>query len=453
METDCIKEAIMWLPGQNKTANSSGSGRSIIWTIVTVLIIAGLALFVFMAVRDLIIYGLYFHYVDELAEKTGLNKYLINALAAVCLAPFFLGIKYYFFSFSRRKHMQGAALLLGMIALYNTALYVATKDDVMGKFYAITTTGVRFSDRALGDGNEWQKVNHDNVWYVTHLAVGNKVDVAGHDWFDQKSGLPLLWYAKLENQIQFYDGPGFDRFTGEPLKAVTKELYFEWQQSRQPHAPAPPPPPRQVTEVPNPTVRNPEIKERDTEAIPPAAVTRPEPKPIETEHEKRLRNFELLLNAGVQVVQGRRNISILISANGPPVVSSPEQVLYARLSSVDQPHFITDVFLQRASGARYFNDLYAGDRDLLKILTAKTQVSAIVVGSLNYVFRKSSSVPNDFVCEVVFNFKVIGPTANMMESETIHAMDTSFSEANAFRGAIDAIVSKLSERFALGKAS
>ena len=219
--------------------------------ILTALVVIGLAWFLFTAVRDLIIYGLYFRYIDELAAKTGLNKYLVNVLAAVGIAPFVLGFKYYFFSLSRSKRSRGAALLLGMIVVYNSALYVATKDNVIGRFYAITPEGVRFSDRALDDGREWQKVTRDNMWYVTHLAVGKRVDAAGRDWFDQKSGLPLLWYSKLDNEVQFYDGPGYDRFTAEPLKAVTKDLYLEWKQSAQPRTPAPvpPPPPQSVAET------------------------------------------------------------------------------------------------------------------------------------------------------------------------------------------------------------
>jgi hypothetical protein len=241
MEMDRIKEAVTPLFGQNKTPDPSGSGRSIVRIIVTVLVIAGLAWFAFTAVRDLIIYGLYFRYVDELAAKTGLNKYLINVLAAAGLAPFLLGIKYYFFSLKRDKRTRGAALLLGMTVVYTLALFAATKDNVIGRFYAITPDGVKYSDSALDDGREWLKVTRDNMWYVTHLAVGKRVDAAGHDWFDQKSGLPLLWYSKLDNQILFYDGPGFDRFTAEPLKPVTKELYLEWRRSSQSRTPAAPP--------------------------------------------------------------------------------------------------------------------------------------------------------------------------------------------------------------------
>ena len=249
MGTDRIKKALTLMSGDNKAGDPKGSGWSIVRIIVTALVVIGLAWFVFTAVRDLIIYGLYFRYIDELAAKTGLNKYLINVLAAVGIAPFVLGFKYYFFSFKKSKRTQGAALLLGMIIVYNMALYVATKGDVIGRFYAITPEGVKFSDRALDDGREWQKVTRDNMWYVTHLAVGKRVDATGHDWFDQKSGLPLLWYSKLDSQIQFYDGPGYDRFTAEPLKPVTKELYLEWRRSAQSRTPTPAPATQSVAEA------------------------------------------------------------------------------------------------------------------------------------------------------------------------------------------------------------
>ena len=241
MGTDRIKEAAALFSGQDRPGDQNGSARSIGRIVITVLVVVGLAWLLLVVVRDLIIYGLYFRYVDELAAKTGLNKYLINVLAAAGLAPFLLGVKYYFFSLKRDKRTRGAALLLGMTVVYNLALFAATKDNVIGRFYAITPDGVKYSDSALDDGREWLKVTRDNMWYVTRLAVGKRVDAAGHDWFDQKSGLPMLWYSKLDNQILFYDGPGFDRFTAEPLKAGTKDLYLEWKRSAQSRTPAAPP--------------------------------------------------------------------------------------------------------------------------------------------------------------------------------------------------------------------
>ena len=103
------------------------------------------------------------------------------------LGPFLLGFKYYFFSFKEQKRSQGAALLLGMTVFYNGALTFAARMTLWGLLHS-HGNGVKFSDRALGDGRAWQQVTRDNIWYVTHLAVG-KVSAAGHDWFDQKSGL------------------------------------------------------------------------------------------------------------------------------------------------------------------------------------------------------------------------------------------------------------------------
>lgn len=450
---DLIKKAVTLLSGQNKVADPNGSGRSIVRTIIAGLVVAGLVWLAFTVVRDLIIYGLYFRYVDELAEKTGLNKYLINALAGVCLAPFLLGFKYYFFSLSRSKRSRGAALLLGMIIVYNTALYVATKDDVMGKFYTITPEGVRFSDRPLEDGREWQEVTRDNIWDVTHLAAGKRVDAAGRDWVEQKSGLPLLWYSKLGNQIQFYDGPGFDRFTGEPLKPVTEKLYLEWRRSAQeagpiiriitkppgnqatPHPPALPPS-QPTTRLPpvSPVVSGPGgpsgrlTPSHQEQAIePPAPGSSPERSAI-----SRARELDLLLNSFPPSSQ--RRIAVMFKFEDR-VHPSVKQLLYSSLKRQDQ-RIVTDLFQMPAFESEgFFEEIDTGNTSVLVQTRAFRMVGYLLIGRVSDECRKSTVDSELVTCTMSVVAKLFDQEGRLMDSNRVVGIAPGFSEGAALKDA------------------
>ncbi len=53
-----------------------------------------------------------------------------------------------------------------------------------------------------------------------------------NDFFSVLTGEPLLWYAQDGESIRFYDVPGFDRSTGQPLKPVTSEIQRKWKQRK-----------------------------------------------------------------------------------------------------------------------------------------------------------------------------------------------------------------------------
>lgn len=210
--------------------NSSNSPKHILSIAVKILVLVGLAWFVFVTVKDIVVTGFYFNYVDQLAQKTHLNPYVINILAALGFIPYAIGVRDYF-SFSEKHRTRGAVLLLTMTVIYNGALYMATKNDIIGKYYAIAPTndrGVLISDQPSNDGYEWHKITRANQWYVLKLGKGKPVIPAGRDWFDQRTGLPLLWYLRAGTEVRFYDGPGFDRYTGENLIPVSKQFHDDY---------------------------------------------------------------------------------------------------------------------------------------------------------------------------------------------------------------------------------
>ena len=101
--------------------------KSTIRKIVTVLVLLVLLALAYLVVRDLLIFGLYSHYVDQLAQRTGLNQHLINILAWLFLAPFVLGCKDLLSPFGKRT--RGIMLLTLVAVAYNAAFYIANATD------------------------------------------------------------------------------------------------------------------------------------------------------------------------------------------------------------------------------------------------------------------------------------------------------------------------------------
>ncbi len=218
--------------------------RRLGWTLA----ITGAVLFSLWAISatvDLTIWGAYNHFISNLRDRLGINRYLANALSLVFIVPFFVGVKYYLFSLRdrHRKRQVGLTMLLGLGVLYNLALYFGTRDANIGqerpiKYYALVPGGVVFSDHPGTEpkyGVPFRPVTKDNVRRLMRIQQGRieaVPDPAHHDWFDQVVGDPLLWYSgDAKNGFRFYDGPGHDPATDEELKPVTPEFRREWQEA------------------------------------------------------------------------------------------------------------------------------------------------------------------------------------------------------------------------------
>ena len=59
------------------------------------------------------------------------------------------------------------------------------------------------------------------------------IDPDQHNPFDPLSGKPRVWYSRTKDgEYRFYDNPGFDPQSGEPLVIVTQDALDDWRESR-----------------------------------------------------------------------------------------------------------------------------------------------------------------------------------------------------------------------------
>lgn len=74
------------------------------------------------------------------------------------------------------------------------------------------------------------------LWKVQRKAAKRIYPDDNYAFFDPATGKPNAWYLKKdEGSLEFYDGPGFDGRTGEPLLQVSQATISEWKKYRAEH--------------------------------------------------------------------------------------------------------------------------------------------------------------------------------------------------------------------------
>ena len=201
--------------------------------------------------KTVFVWYAYWRYVDEVSNLTGLNRYLVTAVALLMFIPFWFGAAMTFSLGSRRRRYLGMAILLGLAALYNSGLFWATRGTsfafsggAVQKWYALTPAGVRLYDRPGVDpsyGIPLKPVTPDVVRKLELLRQGDfkSADPNGLTFFNPITGEAQAWYYRYpDGTIEFYDKPGYHPLTGTELQPVTRQIVLEWRktQTRTPQA-------------------------------------------------------------------------------------------------------------------------------------------------------------------------------------------------------------------------
>jgi hypothetical protein len=71
------------------------------------------------------------------------------------------------------------------------------------------------------------KVQNDK----TAKRVPVRVDPNTYAFFDPMTGAAKVWYWRESNIYEFYDGPGFQPRTGEPLEVISREAISDWKKT------------------------------------------------------------------------------------------------------------------------------------------------------------------------------------------------------------------------------
>jgi hypothetical protein len=209
-------------------------------------ILAGIILALFVVAAVWVIEGairvaIFDSYVETIARKTGLNRYLVNALWGALLIPFYLGIHYALQVWNRQKRWTGITILVVLYVVYNVGLYMATKSQYRGKWFVRTPDGIKLYDRRTEDGKdpvygyELKRVTPEVVPEIIALQEGcNPINPREATFFNPTTGDPQVWYyEKPGGGYDFFDGPCHHPKLGTRLKPVTRTVVRNWKQQAQ----------------------------------------------------------------------------------------------------------------------------------------------------------------------------------------------------------------------------
>jgi len=221
-------------------ASSGIAGKLRGWTrgILAGIILALFVVGAFWVIEGAIRVSIYDSYVETIATRTGLNRYLVNILWAVFLIPFYLGIHYALQIWSRQKRWTGATILIVLYVIYNAGLYAATRNHYRGKWYVRTQDGIKYYDQRTESGRDpvygykLKRVTPEKIPELIALEDGcNTVNPQGANFFNTFTEDAQVWYYKTPNgEYDFFDGPCYHPELGVRLKPVTRSVVQDWKQ-------------------------------------------------------------------------------------------------------------------------------------------------------------------------------------------------------------------------------
>jgi hypothetical protein len=198
------------------------------------------------------VYGTVDYVVDNLASRSGLSLFLVKGLVILATIPFFWAVA----SFTRNvlnllnmgwssplafyKNKYGI-IIVAYVSLFFFVMYLASMDAYAYKFCADTPEEVWVSDSVGRDpvyGIEAKPCSRDQIMELRNgkgnLRAPHEIRVADlntYEWFNGATSKPLVWYDLLPNgDHRFFDRPGHDPNTGEPLHPVTSAVVQQLRQ-------------------------------------------------------------------------------------------------------------------------------------------------------------------------------------------------------------------------------
>src|SRR5437867_2768779 len=100
-----------------------------------VLFVLGVAMiyFVYPAADLWLVWRVYRNYIDTVASLTGLNHYLVTAIALLVFVPFYKAVTLVLYHpFNSHKRWLGIGILLVIATAYNLSLYAVTRETTFG---------------------------------------------------------------------------------------------------------------------------------------------------------------------------------------------------------------------------------------------------------------------------------------------------------------------------------
>lgn len=162
---------------------------------------------------------------------------------------------------------------------------------------------------------------------------------------------------------------------------------------------------------------------------------------------RKVDEFKSLINRGLTTHPGKTNVAMIIESPRTESGTIPEAVLYKSLKT-DKVHVVINLFKEELFKSKgFFGEIYGGNTDLLSQTDALSKIDYLILGRLNYSFRKGSEIDKGLVsCNINFNYKVINRNCNVVRSDNISVVGPGFTNDAAMERGLEILSEKYSER-------
>lgn len=403
-----------------------------------IIVLLGLVLYLFAIPFDVyLIWKIYDYVVFKIVDISGFNKWLVKGIVIIALIPLLWVLPRVY----RGKYKKAArAAGLFYVGLFFLTLFFLSKDAYFtregrpAKFYIVTSSGVKYVDSEDIDratGRKPQPVTPEILEKLKRWEKGiidfRRVDPTSTPWFNPLTGKPEIWYYQNPGgTFEFYNKDGFHPNTSEPLKAVTNEVYQTWREKAQKEAES---------------VAKQAEKEKRKESVQVDRLSEVD------EKEKRLNELKLLINEGINIIPGMKNVALMIESNKTESGVSPENTLYSHLKkekiNIVNNLFKEDLFKRRG----YFKEIYDGNTDLLRQSGALSKVDGLILGRLTHSVERKGEVDRELLsCRINFSYKLIGKNGDLVRTDSINVVGPGFSEETAIERGLEILSEKYADR-------
>lgn len=356
-------------------------------------------------------------YIEQLAQRTALDKDLIKVITALLLIPFWIGCSYAL-SVRRNKRHTGFAILVSLYALYYLGLHFATMDARFDKphwFVVTSDCQVRyFEDEGvdLETGQVREPVTPELVPYLRLVERHGcePIDPNKAEFFNRVTGRSQAYYSRLPNgDYEFYYAQAYDRYGNRSLP-VTKEVVQEWEKSY--------------------------ISYKGTKTqVGPAE--RPQSPEIEQSHgsaeQQRIDDFRALVNTGMRPASSGTNVGFVVQTQGK------EQVDRLLAAELEQPglHLLSDYFKPAFKQSAHFSTIAGGQTELLLKSNVMEPLSYLLLGTISYSCRRGSSGYGLYACDIDFDYVILDKRGRLLKSDMVSVTGPGATESKALRRGLE----------------
>ena len=416
-------------------------------------------------------------YIDKIAQAAGLSPYLAKAVAFLLVLPA-LGAFAWCFSASQQKRLTGRYVLAGLASMYFAALWFVTmdqkitRDGMALKCFVVREDQVVWRDIKFvgldpetGRPCEAAKPHLLPVLAKLHslLQSGRQlqtIDPAGR--FFSPIGDPVVWYhERKQGEFDFYDAPGFDPKTGQPLVPVSKEVVERLERSKLERA-------RIEADQRKAEAAEAERKaqqdRQDQESIAKAEAAEAERKAVlerqeqqaevkvktERQEEERLAAIRALV-IGLPVNDPINGLGLSIIADRPN--EQLDLLAAARLAGAlsraapGKANVFPAIFAAGFVDDGHFSEVMSGKTKFLKEAGIFSRVRYLALGTVRSGCKGEVSVGKVRNCVIGFSFKIFGEGGYVVASDSMSEIGPGFSDDAATQRGVELMVERQGNRF------